>query len=341
MRAIVQTGPERIAVEDRERPQPGPTEALVRVHTAGLCGSDAHAYRYDQGYEWVPFPRIMGHEYAGEVVEVGDAVTTVAVGDGVVEEPIQRCDDCFQCRNGQSNVCQHVEIAGMHVDGAYAEFRTASVENLHVVPSEVPLRHAAITEPMSVATRAVFDRSVTTPGDTVLVEGPGPIGVFLAVVADSMGATVTVSGVTRDAAYRLPLVEDLGIDTVNVDEEDLADVVETRTDGRGFDVVFDATGHRTGVEFAVDLVRQGGQIVVVGLPGSESELFLTPIVRGEIQVNTSYASLWHNFEQALGLMAEGALPVDELLDESPTVDEPTDAFERFLAAESCKPVFSF
>lgn len=341
MKAIVQTGPEAVELQDRDRPSPGPEEALIRVHTAGLCGSDAHAYRYEQGYEWVPLPRVMGHEYAGEVVEIGADVSRVAVGDGVVEEPIRSCGDCFQCNNGQSNVCQEFSIAGMHTDGAYTEFRAAPAENLHVVPEDVPLHHAAITEPLSVAVRAVFDRSETTPGDDVLVEGPGPIGVLLAIVADSMGADVVVSGVSQDRAYRLPLVADLGIDSVDVDTRDLADVTSDRTGGRGFDVIFDATGHHTGIETAVDHVRKGGQIVVVGLPGSESELFMTPLVRGEVDLTTSYASLWHNFEKALQLMAQGLLPIDDILDESYSVEDPTAAFEAFLGSESCKPVFDF
>ncbi|SEW31100.1 2-keto-3-deoxy-L-rhamnonate dehydrogenase [Natrinema salifodinae] len=341
MKAIVQTGPRSVETQERERPTPDPDEVLVKVHTAGLCGSDAHAYKYDGGYEWIPIPRIMGHEYAGEVVAAGADVETFAAGDKIVEEPIHDCGNCLQCKNGQPNVCQNFSITGMHRDGAYAEYVTVEPQHLHAVPDAVPLRHAAITEPTSIATRAVLEQSVTTPGDDVLVEGPGPIGVLVAAVADSLGANVAVSGLDQDAQYRLPLLEELGIETINTQSEDLGDRADAFTDGSGFDVVFDSTGHHTGIGTAVDYVRKGGQVVVVGIPNDASEVTLTSVVRGEVEVNTSYGSTWTNFEQALRLMERGEIAVDRILDTSYSADDPATAFEAFLDSETCKPVFQF
>lgn len=341
MKAIVQTGPRSVELQTREKPSLLDDEVLVRVHTAGLCGSDAHAYKYEDGYEWIPMPRIMGHEYAGEVVDVGSDVTQFEPGDNVVEEPIHHCGACFQCKNGQPNVCQNFSITGMHGDGAYAEYTTVTPEHLHGLPDSIPLEHASITEPTSIATRAVFSQSNVQPGDTVLVEGPGPIGVLVAAVADSMGAEVVVSGLGKDTDYRLPLVEELGVDTVDISDDDLADVADWRTDGIGFDVVFDTTGHESGVEMAVDQIRKGGQIVVVGLPGAPSELFMTPIVRGEVDLNTSYGSTWRNFEQAIRLINGGEIDVETIIDTSYGINDPEIAFEGFLSSETCKPVFSF
>ncbi len=341
MKQIVQTGPEAVEVQEGERPEPDSGEVLVRVHTAGLCGSDAHAYRYEGGYEWIPIPRIMGHEYSGEVVAVGANVTAFEPGDRIVEEPIHHCGECFQCKNGQENVCQNFSITGMHRDGAYADYTVVDPQHLHPVPDGVPLGHAAITEPTSIATRAVFSRSAVTPGDTVLVQGPGPIGVLVAVIADSMGANVLVSGLERDAASRLPQLERIGIDTIDIESNDLDEAVDARTDGIGFDVVFDTTGHRTGIETGVDVVRKGGQVVVVGLPGEPSELFMTPVVRGEIEVTTSYGSTWSNFEQALRLMENGTIDADEIVSTSYSTSDPATAFEAFLNSEVIKPVFRF
>jgi L-iditol 2-dehydrogenase len=341
MKTIVQTDPQSVEMQERDAPSPSDGEVLVKVHTAGLCGSDAHAYKYEGGYEWIPIPRIMGHEYSGEVAEVGADVSDFEEGDKVVEEPIHDCGRCFQCKNGQPNVCQNFSITGMHRDGAYAEYVTVEERHLHPVPEDVPLRHAAITEPTSIATRAVFDQSETTPGDNVLVEGPGPIGVLTAAVADSLGANVLASGLSQDTKYRLPLLDDLGIETINAQEVDVEERAEAFTDGLGFDIVFDTTGHRSGVEMAADRVRKGGQIVVVGLPGEESELFMTPLVRGEVDLNTSYGSTWTNFEQALRLMERGEIAVDEIVDDSYGVSDPGAAFDAFLSSETCKPVFSF
>lgn len=341
MKAIVQTGPRAVETQERERPAVDSDEVLVKVHTAGLCGSDAHAYKYDGGYEWIPIPRIMGHEYSGEVVAVGAGVSGFAEGDKVIEEPIHDCGHCFQCKNGQSNVCQNFSITGMHRDGAYAEYVTVDPKHLHAVPDGVPLDHAAITEPTSIATRAVLDQSVTTPGDNVLVEGPGPIGVLVAAVADSLGANVVVTGLDQDASYRLPLLEDLGVETLNVQAEDIDALTEERTGGVGFDVVFDATGHNSGIGNALDVVRKGGQVVVVGIPNAASEVTLTDAVRGEVDINTSYGSTWTNFEQALRLMERGEIAVDDIVDTSFSTEDPAAAFEAFLNSETCKPVFQF
>lgn len=340
MKTIVQTGPRSVETQERDKPVPDDGEVLVKVHTAGLCGSDAHAYKYDGGYEWIPIPRIMGHEYSGEIVEIGANIDGFAEGETVIEEPIHNCGDCFQCKNGQPNVCQNFSITGMHRDGAYAEYVTVKPDCLHAVPEAVPLRHAAITEPTSIATRAVLDQSVTTPGDTVLVEGPGPIGVLVAAVADSLGANVVVSGLDQDVHYRLPLLDDLGIETVNAQSEDLDKRTEEFTDS-GFDVVFDATGHHTGIGTATDSVRKGGQIVVVGIPNDASEVTLTPVVRGEVDINTSYGSTWTNFEQALRMMERDEIAVDGILDPSFSTDDPSAAFEAFLDSGTCKPVFQF
>lgn len=341
MKQIVQTGPEAVEVQQGNRPSPDPNEVLVRVHTAGLCGSDAHAYQYEGGYEWIPIPRIMGHEYSGEVVALGERVTSVSKGQRVVEEPIHHCGDCFQCDNGQENVCQNFSITGMHRDGAYAEYTVVEPHHLHSIPEGVSLGEAAITEPTSIAARAVFNRSSVTPGDTVLVEGPGPIGSLIACIADSMGANVLVSGLNQDTTARLPRLASVGIDTVDVESESLEEQLDGRTDGLGFDVVFDTTGHRSGIETAVEVTRKGGQIVVVGLPGDPSNVFMTPVVRGEIEINSSYGSTWTNFEQALRLMENGAIDADDITDGSFSVSDPVTAFEAFLDSEAIKPLFSF
>ncbi|GAA0304560.1 zinc-dependent alcohol dehydrogenase [Halarchaeum salinum] len=340
MDAIVQTGAESVEIQEREIPTPNSDEVLVRVHTAGLCGSDAHAYKYDESYHWIPIPRIMGHEYSGTVESVGSDVTTINPGEKVVEEPIHDCGECFQCKNGQPNVCQDFSITGMHRDGAYTEYVTVNPEHLHRVPEGVPLRDAALTEPTSIAARAVLTQSTLEPGDAVLVQGPGPIGVLTAAIADSLGANVVVSGLEKDTAYRLPLVEELGIDTVNVAETELSDVVEERTLGGGFDVVFDATGHHSGVKIGVGHVRKGGQIVIVGIPNGVSEVALADSVRGEVGINTSYGSTWRNFEQALRLLEDGAVDAATIMDTSYSTDNPAAAFEAFLSSKTCKPTFS-
>lgn len=341
MKSFVQTGPESCEIRERERPEPNADEVLLRVHAAGLCGSDVHAFEYADGFGFIPFPRIMGHEYAGEIVETGANVEQFAAGDKVVEEPIHDCGECFQCKNNQPNTCKNSYITGMHGDGAYTEYTVVAERDLHNVPNSVPYQQAAVAEPTSIAARAVLEQSVGVAGDTVLVEGPGPIGALIAGIANETGLKVLVSGIDRDKAYRLPLVEKLGIETINIDDEDLSERTIEFTDGIGFDIVFDATGHANGIKTAAEHVRKGGQIVVVGLPGSSSELFTTPLVRGEVEVTTSYGSTWRNFEQALRMMSDSGLNVDMITDGPYGMDQIEEMIHQFQIGETCKPVFKF
>lgn len=341
MKAIVQTGREAVDVREVDRPRLGEDDVLVDVSHAGVCGSDVHAYLRMDGFEWVLIPRIMGHEYAGHVLETGDGVTRFRPGDAVVEAPIHPCGECYQCRIGEVNVCQDTTITGMHTDGAYAEFTSVHEDHLVGIPDDIPSRHAALTEPLSIAARAVNDRSAVAPGDTVVVQGPGPMGVLTAALLDSMGADVVVAGIERDAEYRLPLVETLGIDTVNAQTEPVPDYVDAYTDGLGVEAVFDTTGHGAGVEQSVDLVRNGGEIVVVSLPGEPSELFFSPIVRAELDIRAAYGATRRDFEQAVRTLEMGTIDAGAIIDSSYTSDDPAEAFEAFLAGKTCKPMFSF
>ena len=323
---------------DVQKPAPGPDEALVEVAYAGLCGSDAGIYVYKEAYERLNPPCIIGHEYAGRVVETGDRVTKFAPGDRVVERPIRGCGECFQCESGAENVCQDAMITGVDRDGAYAAYIAVPETALHPVPDSVDLRDAAIVEPTSIGARAVIENSRVRAGDRVLVAGPGPIGQLTARVARAQGGIVTVAGVGRDADYRLPLAEESGFETVNVEETSVEAIRDEATDGLGFDVVFDTTGHPSGLTQSVDTVRKGGQIVLVGQTG-ETTMAYSPLVRAEIDLQCSYGSMWDDFEHSLRLIETGAIDYEPLLDERFSLLEADEAFETFLDGGTCKPVF--
>ena len=323
---------------DRSRPEPAPDEALVEVDYAGLCGSDAGIYEFESAFERMELPTVIGHEYAGRVVETGDAVSKFSVGDRVVERPIRGCGDCYQCEIGEANVCQDAVITGVDHDGAYEQFVAVPERALHPVPDSVPQQYAAVVEPTSIGARAVIENSRVTAGDRVLVEGPGPIGLLTAQIARAQGATVVVSGVGQDATYRLPLAEDLGFETLNIAEDDVAARRESLTDGVGYDVVFDTTGHPSGLPSAVDEVRKGGQIVLVGQTG-ETTMPYSPLVRSEIDLQCSYASMYDDFERSLRLIDRGAVDCETFVDDRFSLLDADEAFEAFVDGETCKPVF--
>jgi len=340
MRGLAKTSRSHGGMEliEREPPEPAADECLVEVDYAGLCGSDAGIYEFESAFERMDLPTVIGHEYSGRVVETGEHVTTFAVGDRVVERPIRGCGECYQCQIGEANVCQNAAITGVDHDGAYEQYVAVPEDALHAVPDSVAQRHAAMVEPTSIGARAVIENSRVRAGDTVLVEGPGPIGLLTAQIARAQGGEVVVSGVGQDTAYRLPLAADLGFETINVAVDDLDDCRNDLTDGVGYDVVFDTTGHPSGLPSAVEEVRKGGQIVLIGQTG-ETTMEYSPLVRAEIDIQCSYASMYEDFEHALRLIDTGDVDAETFVDDRFSLLDADEAFEAFVAGETCKPVF--
>jgi L-iditol 2-dehydrogenase/threonine 3-dehydrogenase len=323
---------------DLDRPTPAAGEVLVEVDYAGLCGSDAGIYEYKSAFERMDPPTVIGHEYTGRIVERGEDVTSFSVGERVVERPIRGCGECFQCQSGMENICQGIELTGIDHDGAYAGYVAVPADSLQSVPDGVDPRHAALAEPTAVCTRAVIENSRVGAGDRVLVAGPGPIGLLTAQVADAQGANVVVAGVGPDTAYRLPLAEELGYPAINIEETDLETYREEFTDGVGYDVVFDTTGHPSGLPMATEEVRKGGQIVLVGQAG-ETSIPTTPVVHAVVDIQCSYSAMFRDFDRAFKLMASGDLDHETFLDDRFSLLDAEAAFEAFLNGETCKPVF--
>lgn len=326
-----------VETAESEPTPPSAGEAVVRVTAAGVCGSDVGAYRGKSAYDFVETPRALGHEYVGVVEAVGDGETTFEAGDVVVERPLRTCGTCSHCRAGRTNVCENVRITGFHHEGAFAGRVTVPTAYLHRAPPDVPGVRAALTEPLAVTARAVLRVGDVTAGDAVLVEGPGPMGALSALVADAAGADVVVSGLTRDAP-RLRRLADAGVETVSLDERALKSVAPSD----GFDAVVDATGAPAGVESGVDVLRNAGRVVVVGIPSDDLSLPGPELVRSELSVRASYGATSADFERALRLLSESETGgrLDALVD-TYAPREARRAFEDFAAAESIKPVFEF
>ncbi len=340
MRGLAKTSRDAGAMElvELERPTPASNEVLIEVEYAGLCGSDAGIYKFKPAFERMELPTVIGHEYTGRVIETGTEVTNFESGDRVVERPIRGCGECYQCKMGEANVCQDTEITGVDHDGAYAGYIAVPESVVQHVPDSVDPRHAALVEPTAICARAVIENSRVTAGDRVFVAGPGPMGLLTAQIADAQGGDVVIAGVGQDTAYRLPLAEELGFPTINVELNDLEAERDARTAGVGYDVVFDTTGHPSGLTMSTDEVRKGGQIVLIGQTG-ETTMAYTPLVRSEIDVQCSYGATYEDFEHALRLIGSGDVDHETFLDDRFSLLESEAAFTAFLEGETCKPVF--
>jgi 2-desacetyl-2-hydroxyethyl bacteriochlorophyllide A dehydrogenase len=340
MKAIVRTDRLKRAVSIREvdTPEVGSSEVSIRVHAAGVCGSDVGAYLGKPEYDFMDLPAVLGHEFAGVVDGVGDAVRTVEPGDRVVVQPGSSCGSCFQCLTGEENNCPEKGVSV--ASGGFAPYSVARADRVLPVPDEVSLEHAALTEPLAVTRRAVIENGEVSAGDAVLVQGPGPMGAFSALVARAAGADVLVTGLPGDAA-RLDLLSDVGIETMTVSPEtdQVTDVAEhARRDG--FDVCVDATGAPAGVKSAVTATREGGNVVVLGIVSEEMSLDLAALVRSGIHLRTSHGATERDFLGALDLLRPpDALSVDVMLDRRFSPHSPSEAFDAFAAAETIKPLF--
>jgi L-iditol 2-dehydrogenase len=313
-------------------PHPGPGQVRLRVASCGICGSDLHALRTDPGFEWVRPPVTMGHEFAGTVVEVGDGVDGVEVGDRVVAMSIQGCLDCATCRTGTTQLCPERRIIGLSYDGGLAEEVVLPARQLVAVPDEVPLAVAAVAEPLSVAVRAVLHRPVVRPGDAVVVSGPGPIGLLSARLAQLQGGDVCVTGAASDRPRRLAIAEAWGMRTAVAGETD-----PTRTLGRAPDVWIEAAGAAPALGVGLRTVRRGGTIVVVALYADDLTFTPTDAVRAELTVRFSYASAHPDYVRALALLASGAVDPEPLLDRF-VLARAGDAFDAAYAGEVVKPL---
>ncbi len=343
MRAVVKVERRKGAVEvlAREQPEHGPGEVLVRIKGAAVCGSDLHAYEFLPGYrtpEETKIPVILGHEWSGVVADVGDRVAGFRPGDRVIGESMLYCGHCRLCLQGRTNICQQFILTGRHLDGAMAEFFKIDPRYLHRIPDGLSFEEAATAQPLSVSLHAVIDNCVVAPGDTVLVFGPGVIGLGAAQVARMLGAsTVAVVGLDQDEKVRLPMAGKLGFEPLNAGSNDLGKDFQRLTGRRQADVVIECSGDSENIPRGLGLVARGGHMTVVGISATAAPVFYTPVIRNEIQIHTSFNGTWTNYDQALRLMAAKKIDMKSLVSVHGLADA-VQVFDAALERDLVKPV---
>jgi threonine 3-dehydrogenase len=267
MQALVKTAAgSGLTFTDWADPTPGPHDAVVKVAATSLCGTDAHIYRWD---EWaqrrIHPPRIIGHELCGHVVEVGRDVSRVKIGDYVAAESHLTCGLCFQCRTGQAHVCKNYKILGVDRDGSYAQYLVLPEEVLWHTDSAIPPELACVQEPLGNAVDAALAEDLT--GQTVLITGCGPTGLFAAAVARTAGAATIIASDVSD--YRLGLAKRLGVDHVlnakTESSEQVAAAILEMTAGEGVDAALEMSGDPTALHQAFRAVKNGGRVTLFGI----------------------------------------------------------------------------
>ena len=281
MKAVAKYGFGDKEVEIRDVPEPkmGPGQVMVEVKATGVCGSDVHMWRNMQSWE-ITLPLVLGHEFAGVIVDVGGDVTGWEVGDRVaVETAAEVCDACVYCLSGNYNLCPNRLGYGALADGSMTSYVAARPQILHRVPDNVPDEHAALTEPICVAYNALVEKTAMKPGDLVVIQGPGPIGIMALQIARIRGAGALVVLGTDADAKRMEVAAELGADyTLNIQRDDPVALIESLGDGFGADLVIDATGVSKALQQSMELVRPNGRITKIGWGPQPLDFSLDPLV---------------------------------------------------------------
>jgi len=319
VKAAVVVTPGTIEIQQVPDPAPGPADVVVKPAAVGICGTDLHIM---EG-EFAPaFPIVPGHEFAGEIVAVGAQVTGYAVGDQVAVDPSLYCGYCYYCKRARGNQCENWNAIGVSRSGGAAEFVSAPMANLFLLPAHLPARDAALIEPLSCAVRG-FDVLPRRMADNFLIYGSGTMGLMMLELAKRAGAA-TVSMVDLNPE-RLETAKRLGCSAAvtNADELDAP---------RGWDVVIDCTGAAPAIRDGLARVGRGGTFLQFGVSAYDARVEIEPyeIYRREITITGSMAVL-HSFDRAGELMAAGVLPPEVFISHRFPLDSYAEALDQFRA----------
>lgn len=339
MRAIEVTGPGVVRVVERPMPPaPGAGEVLVKVKTAGICGSDSHIYHGKNAF--ATYPRIIGHEFAGEVAATGAAVADLKAGDRVTVDPVVSCGRCYACRIGRNNVCQEINVLGVYRDGGFCDYIAVSASQVHRLPAGLAWEQAALIEPYTIAAQSAAQGRLTGD-DTVLICGAGPIGLVLLEAAKIAGARAAIFDIVDS---RLERAVALGADlAVNSRSGDLVGEIMRFTGGNGASLIFEATGNVKILELCIThLAAIAGRIVVLGFGPVPAQVPPVELMRRELELIGTRLNL-NRFPQVIGWFEKGLVHPDRIISHVINMKDIKQAFDLMEQppADVCKVVLRF
>ena len=328
MKALVYEGPRQLNLRQVAGPQLTPEEVLIKVAYSGICGSELGGYLGHNSLRKPPL--VMGHEFSGEIVELGAAATHskpgLAVGRRVTVNPLIHCGRCRACLAGRFNLCQHREILGIHRPGSFADFVKAPAALVYPLPDDLSLEHATLTEPVSCAVRAV-KLAACDPMDTLLITGLGPIGLLTLLVAQTFGVARIFA--TETDPDRRAMGAHFGVQVLDPLAEDVVERLRSETHGMGVEAAIDAVGATVTRRQCIEAVARGGRVIFVGLHEADSALPANDVIRNELNLQGSFAYTPLDFEDGLQWLAAGRLHLDPWLIKVPLAEGGA-CFERLL-----------
>lgn len=325
-----------------EVPEPvlKPGTVLLKVEHASVCGTDLHIYNWDS---WaagrIRPPRVIGHEFCGTILEVGEGVNTHKVGDFVASESHITCGKCKQCLNGQAHVCVNTIILGVDVDGGFAPYAVIPSANARPIPSSVPKGVASMLDALGNAVHTAMEGPLKD--QTVLITGLGPIGLFAVAICKAMGAAKIVG--TEISERRIKIAEELGIDVVLNPMKDQVAQELVRIEPHGFDVTLEMSGHPSSLPLALNHTRPGGRVSLLGIfPGAVADFDLnTAIFKGLSLQGIAGRKLYETWDQMTDLLTNKGLNVLPVITHTFPYQDFNAAFETLKKGEAGKIVLDF
>jgi threonine 3-dehydrogenase len=340
MRALVKSKPEPgIWLEEIPRPKPGHNDVLIKVRRAAICGTDIHIYRWD---EWarntIPVPLAIGHEFSGEIVEVGSEVRGLATGDRVSAEGHITCGVCRNCRAGRRHLCRNTLGIGVSRAGAFADYISVPAFNVFKLPASISDEMAAILDPLGNATHTAL--SFDLVGEDVLITGAGPIGIMAAAIARYAGARHIV--VTDVNDYRLELARRMGASVaLNVQRGSLDDTMRDLGMEEGFDVGMEMSGNPSAFRDLLRTMHHGGKVAILGIPPSDTAIDWNQVIFKGLVLKGIYGREMFETWYKMASMLQSGLDIEPLITHRFALEDYRDAFELMASGQSGKVVLEW
>jgi len=331
MKAAVLARPLELTTKECSRPEVGPDEVLIKVHTCGVCGTDSHLFK---GEHLVSFPVIPGHEFSGTVEEVGAHVRHLHKGDPVTIDPNIVCGVCSFCRRGEIQLCEHLTAIGLNRNGGFSEYCAVPAKQAYRLPDALPLEAGAFAEPLACCLHGL-DRARFSPGLKVVILGGGAIGQLMLQLVRSGGASTVVISEPHTNRRRLAL--ELGASSaVDPSQSEAVAAIRDATEGGG-DLTIECAGHEKAVEQAVAATRRGGTVLLFGVSGPDAEARIRPyeIFARELTVVGSFINPFTH-QRAIDALAAGRVDTARIVSHRFPVEQTAEALRMSRQPEAVK-----
>ncbi|WP_336757238.1 L-threonine 3-dehydrogenase [Pantoea sp. USHLN298] len=341
MKALAKLKPEAgiWMVTDAPVPEPGHNDLLIKIRKTAICGTDVHIYNWDDwSRKTIPVPMIVGHEYVGEVVAIGQEVKGFTVGDRVSGEGHITCGHCRNCRAGRTHLCRNTVGVGVNRQGCFAEYLVIPAFNAFKIPDNISDELAAIFDPFGNAVHTAL--SFDLVGEDVLISGAGPIGIMAAAVCRHVGARNVV--ITDINEYRLSLAQKMGVTrAVNVAKEDLREVMQSLGMTEGFDVGLEMSGAPPAFRTLLEVMNHGGRIALLGIPPGEMAIDWNLVIFKGLFIKGIYGREMFETWYKMAALIQSGLDLTPIITHRYAIDDFQQGFDEMRSGRSGKVILNW